>query len=77
MELTARIISKVFLLDGRQVLFHVSINTIEAFKKTLREEEGIYVRIDSENEVTKEAFHERSVARGRISAERKRELTFP
>ena len=71
-KLTARIISKVFLLDGRQVLFHVSVNILEALRKTLREKEGIYIRVELENEVTKEKeLHE--IKKGR----RERELTFP
>lgn len=59
MELTARIISKVFLLDGRQVLFYVSVNTSKPSGKPSGEKEGIYVQVESENEVTKETFHER------------------
>lgn len=33
MELTVQIISKVFLLDGRQVLFHVSVNIPKPSRK--------------------------------------------
>lgn len=62
MKLTARIISKVFLLDGRQVLFHISFNILEALRKTLREKEGIYIRFELENEVTKETSYERKRA---------------
>jgi len=62
MKLTTRIISKVFLLDGRQVLFHVSVNILEALRKTLREKEGIYIQVELENEVTKETSHERKRA---------------
>lgn len=62
MELTARIISKVFLLDGRQVLFRVSLNTPKPSGKPSGEKEGIYVRVESENVVTKEISHERKRA---------------
>lgn len=62
MELTARIISKVFLLDGRQVLFHVSINTPKPSGKPSGEKEEVYVRVESESEATKETFRERKGA---------------
>lgn len=78
-ELTARIISKVFLLDGRQVLFHVSVNTSKPLGKPPRGKRTNICssrpgkRGDERNFLRKE----KSAAWGQVRAERKRELTFP
>lgn len=78
MELTARIISKVFLLDGRQVLFHVSVNTFEALGENPRKKKKEYM-FEAQNEVTKETSprEEKSASWGRTGAGGEKELTFP
>lgn len=75
MKLTVRIISKVFL-DGRQVLFYVSVNISKSSRKG--EKEGIYVQVESENEVTKGTFHQSEKERswGQIRVEEKKNWPF-